>query len=230
MLEFSLPGGGLKGITLVGTLIALRDRKIIPDIVTGISAGAYAGYMTYSGMNRQKILKWFALSRNHFYKRSLSWYLPPYDVQGEYVKKMSRPYLVERADFDRYGIRKFYVGYTTLPRFKFESVDILDNYCKHQAYEKVMKSSLVPFVTHYAPHFEGAIDGSFRRLFFASPEEPKERWLFTLGDLYIFRNHSKEFDRVIRLDTKIKSLTRARTSDLIDEFDIGYEQGLKITA
>ena len=39
MLEFCLPGGGLKGVALSGAMFALRTRGVVPDVVAGISSG-----------------------------------------------------------------------------------------------------------------------------------------------------------------------------------------------
>ena len=232
MLEFSLPGGGLKGITLTGALIALRERKVIPDIVTGVSAGAYAAYMCYGNLSAEEVVKFFGISRDHFKSRpGLRRVLPPYDKSAHYVTKISEPYLVDHEHFSKNGLKKFLVGYTQWPSFRFVIEDILKSEDKRSAYKSVVKSSTVPFVTNYTLHCDGAIDGGFRKMFFASNESKVNQRVLISFDAYRLINQSvtKKFDRIINLKTSIRSFIRATDDDLKYGFELGYEQGYKLS-
>jgi hypothetical protein len=226
MLEFALPAGGLRGITLTGALLALQERKIVPEIVTGVSAGAYAAYMVYGGLDQEQIFNWFLVSRDHFRTRRGLWrFLPPYDSDAKFVTDISRPYLIDSQKFRDAGLKKFYVGYTKLPNFRFIMEDIINEQDKVKAYQSVVKSSLVPFITNYAPHCQGAIDGGFRRLYFTSPDPSRQRWLFTFDQYALINARARKVNRKIILKSPVRSLVRATDQELRDGFDAGYEQG-----
>ena len=59
MLEFSLPGGGLWGISLTGFLYALRERRLLPEVISGVSSGNHAGYLAFSDADFSKAIAWF---------------------------------------------------------------------------------------------------------------------------------------------------------------------------
>ncbi|MFW7379046.1 MAG: patatin-like phospholipase family protein [Oligoflexus sp.] len=231
MLEFVLTVGGLRGITLVGTLMALRERKLVPNVVTGVSVGAFAAYQAYSGLSPKQVENWYQISRNHFRSRSgISRFLPPYDTGGMEVLKLCEPFMVDNDVFRQQGLDKFLVGYTSLPSFQFVIEDILQKQDKMLAFHPIIKSSLIPFVTHFSPHCQGAIDGGVRKMFFCSKEETRERWLFSFENMQALTKEKsgQKVTRKIILKTPISSLTAATNRQLKAGLEAGYEQGMKL--
>jgi hypothetical protein len=226
ILEFCLPGGGLRGITMVGALCALREKGVVPQIVTGISAGSYAAYMAYSDLGRQEIIEWFKISRAHFRKRPIRRFIPPYDTRGETARAVSRPYLVENKVFRKMGLKHFYVGYTGAKTKEFLVEDILRYQNSEDAYRAIMKSSMIPFVTHPAPHLHGAIDGTFSRGKFTSNHKVDERWYITIQSprYPIDEEDLATFKKIISLKTCVRNPLSCSDAKLELGFDMGWDQ------
>jgi hypothetical protein len=114
----------------------------------------------------------------------------------------------------------------------FVAEDILSFSYRQDAYLGLLKSSTIPFVTHFAPHCQGAVDGGFRRLAFPSPcPSTKERWLLTHGawDRFVSASVSAgRFDRVIRISSGIASPFHATDRQIDEAFALGYDQGMRI--
>lgn len=59
-LGLALSGGGAKGFAHLGVLKALEEKGIYPDIISGTSAGAFAGVLYADGHSPEEILSFFA--------------------------------------------------------------------------------------------------------------------------------------------------------------------------
>ena len=53
-IGYALSGGFIKGFAHLGAMQALLEHDIKPNIISGVSAGALAGYSTPTAMNRIK--------------------------------------------------------------------------------------------------------------------------------------------------------------------------------
>src|SRR6478609_10073106 len=162
MLEFSLPGGGLWGITLTGFLYALRDRKVMPEVISGVSSGNHAGYLAYSGADYEKAIAWFRTSGQYLKSKPIRRFLPPYDMKADFISSWTLPFMVENEVLRRHGLRHFYVGYIQTRNMRFVSEDVLA-YDTYEVFRTILKSSSIPFVTNFVPHFGGGIDGGFAK-------------------------------------------------------------------
>ncbi|WP_165042469.1 patatin-like phospholipase family protein [Dysgonomonas sp. ZJ709] len=58
-LGIALSGGGAKGFAHLGVLQALNDNGLFPEVVSGTSAGAFAGVLYADGYSPQEILSFF---------------------------------------------------------------------------------------------------------------------------------------------------------------------------
>ena len=58
-IGIALSGGGTRGIAHIGVLQALEEMDIIPDVISGTSAGALVGTLYAYGMRPKEILKVF---------------------------------------------------------------------------------------------------------------------------------------------------------------------------
>ena len=217
-------------MTLVGALKGLSHAGITPDIVTGISSGGYAGYMAYGGLEYEAILSWFEICRGHLKSRPVRRFFPPWDIQAVSVQKVSEPYLVSQETFLASGLSHLYIGYTKLKNFSFHMEDIISISDTQKAYNIVMKSSTIPFVTHHAPFLDGAIDGGFSKAHFPSPHKVNARWLLTYDSkFYPIRKKDKEiYDRIFTLKTPIVNPIRCSKEQLVAAYHVGFEQGLAI--
>ena len=238
MLEICLPAGGLWGISLTGALLALKERGLVPNVVTGVSSGAHAAYLVYSGADRQTMVAWFEDARRHMSSQKVKRFLPPYDSDGLDLQALIKPYTVQSKIFTQQGISKFFVGYTKLPYFSFEMEDILSG-CHHEGALTILKSSTIPFCTHFGFHIGGAIDGGFRRPLFNAPaNEPKRRILLSYSGPYgkLLQAFGGPYDDVIQIKPSFARPLNASTVALRKGLDEGYQQGLtyklssKITA
>lgn len=211
---------------MVGALRALRAHGVVPDIITGISAGSFAAYMAYSDLTREEVIEWFRLSRTHFRKRPIRRFLPPYDISGEGVQAISRPYLVDMKNLRDMGLKHFYVGYTGFPHRRFIVEDILRYSRSEDAYRTLMKSSTIPFVTHQAPHLDGAIDGTYSRAKFISPHEVDERWFLTIKSprYPIEKEDWRVFTRIVALETCVINPLYSSDRRLKRAYEMGWEQ------
>ena len=111
MIEICLPAGGLWGISLTGALLALKERGLVPNVVTGVSSGAHAAYLVYSGADRNTMVAWFEDARRHMASQKVKRFLPPYDSHGLELKELIKPYTVQSDIFTKQGISNFFVGY-----------------------------------------------------------------------------------------------------------------------
>ncbi|HET9235866.1 MAG TPA: patatin-like phospholipase family protein [Oligoflexus sp.] len=180
MLEFSLPGGGLWGITLTGFLYALRDRKALPEVISGVSSGNHAGYLAFSDADYQKALAWFRTSGEFLKSRPIRRFLPPYDMNGDHISSFTLPFMVDNSVLVRNGLRHFYVGYIQTKNMQFVAEDVL-LYNTYEVFRTILKSSSIPFITNFVPHFGGGIDGGFAKNNFPSPVDSRERWMISYG-------------------------------------------------
>jgi predicted acylesterase/phospholipase RssA len=190
MLEFSLPGGGLWGIGLTGFLCGLRERRLVPDVVCSVSSGSHAAYLTYSNSDTMRALLWFQTARDFLISKPFKRFLPPYDMQGEALCSLVQPFIANHESFAKAGLRHFFVGYVSLKSRSFVMEDILAH-PSDQAYKVIIKSSTIPFLTNFVPHFDGCIDGGFITNNFTSKLETKEKWMI-----------SYDFGRLGQLDRK----------------------------
>ena len=58
-LGLALSGGGAKGFAHLGVLKALNERGLFPDLISGTSAGAFAGVLYADGYTPEEILSFF---------------------------------------------------------------------------------------------------------------------------------------------------------------------------
>ncbi|GAB6011869.1 patatin-like phospholipase family protein [Viscerimonas tarda] len=58
-LGLALSGGGAKGFAHLGVMQALEEKGLRPDIISGTSAGAFAGVLYADGHSPQEILSFF---------------------------------------------------------------------------------------------------------------------------------------------------------------------------
>ncbi|MDR2123214.1 MAG: patatin-like phospholipase family protein [Flavobacteriaceae bacterium] len=58
-LGITLGGGGAKGFAHLGVIQALNDRGLYPDIISGTSAGAFAGVLYADGNSPRDIISFF---------------------------------------------------------------------------------------------------------------------------------------------------------------------------
>lgn len=58
-LGLTLSGGGAKGFAHLGVLQALNEKGLYPEIISGTSAGAFAGVLYADGHSPQEILSFF---------------------------------------------------------------------------------------------------------------------------------------------------------------------------
>jgi hypothetical protein len=230
MLEFCLPGGGLKGVALSGAMLALRTRGVVPDVVTGISSGAQAAYAALCENPAADAVGWFKQATALIRRKPLGRFVPPYDTSGAIVLAIATRYGSDPSYLRKLGVRHFYVGYIELRRLRFVVEDILSLSNRHDAYLRILKASTIPFVTHFAPHCAGAVDGGFRRFAFPSPcPSTKERWLLTYGPRRLMSTlMSASVDRVICVSSGISNPFHATDAQIDDAFERGYEQGMRI--
>lgn len=232
MLEFCFPGGGLKGVALSGTMFAFRTRGVVPDVVTGISSGAQAAYAALSENPAVDAVGWFKQATALIKRRPFGRFFPPYDTSGAAVLAIATRYGSDPSYLKTLGVRHFYVGYTELSRLRFVVEDILSLSNRNDAYLRLLKSSTIPFVTHFAPHCAGALDGGFRRLAFPSPcPWTKERWLLTYGPRHLIStltSAAARYDRVVCISSGIANPFHATDRQIDEAFALGYEQGMRI--
>lgn len=58
-LGISLSGGGAKGFAHLGVLQALNEKGLYPDVISGTSAGAFAGVLYADGYTPEEIISFF---------------------------------------------------------------------------------------------------------------------------------------------------------------------------
>ena len=58
-LGIALSGGGAKGFAHLGALQALNEKGLYPDVISGTSAGAFAGVLYADGYSPEEILSFF---------------------------------------------------------------------------------------------------------------------------------------------------------------------------
>jgi len=228
MLELSLSGGGLWGMTTSGFLYGLRDRGVIPEVVTGVSSGVHAGYLAYSGGTYDAAFRWFQLTRDHMISKPIGRFLPPYDYDGYTISCFTRPFLVSPAVFHENGLRYFFVGYVNLKHLRFVSEDILQ-LDKDVTYRVILRSSTIPFLTNFVPHFDGCIDGGFRRNAFVSSLPASERWLITYEGAERLIWKGRLYQRKILLPRLSRYSFYATDAELRAGFEQGYEMADTLT-
>ena len=208
----------------------MMDVGLKPDIITGVSCGGYAAYMAYGGHERTEIIDWFHVSRSHFKRKPLMRFFPPWDIMANTIQYESRPFLVSQDTFMNSGLKHFYVGYTDLKTKTFLVEDITKIDDPRKAYRVIMKSSMIPFVTHHAPHLDGAVDGGFLRAQFPSRHEVSQRWLIGhKTTLHPKRNRDTGvYDRVIDLTINILNPIACTARQIGVGYDLGYRQGVEI--
>ncbi len=224
MLEFSLPGGGLWGVTLTGFLFALRDRKLIPDIISAVSSGNHAGYLTYSDADFDKAIDWFRTSGEYLKSKPIRRFLPPYDMKGDFISSFSLPFMVDNSVLKSNGLKHFFVGYIQAKNMQFIAEDVL-HYDQERVFKTILKSSSIPFLTNFVPHFEGAIDSGFLKNNFHSPMETRERWLINYGFAVKDQFDRQLWTRRIVLPRPLGNPLIQSQEQLIENFHRGYEFG-----
>jgi predicted acylesterase/phospholipase RssA len=232
MLEFCLPGGGLKGVALSGAMFALRTRGVVPDVVAGISSGAQAAYAALSENPAVDAVGWFKQAKALMKSKPLARFVPPYDTTGAAVLAIATRFGSDPSYLRTLGVRHFYVGYTELWRLRLVVEDILSLSSRSDAYLRLLKSSTIPFVTHFAPHCAGAVDGGFRRMVFSSPcPSTKERWLLTYGAQRVMSALVRvaRFDRIVCISSGITNPFYATDRQIDEAYALGFEQGMRIS-
>jgi predicted acylesterase/phospholipase RssA len=224
MLELSLPGGGLWGIGLCGFLMALRERKCIPRVVSGISSGNHAAYLAYSNADYNKAIEWFQTIRAYLVSKPVRRFLPPYDMKGEHISSFTLPYMVDNTVLREMGLEHFYVGYVSLGSLKFIAEDVMP-YSKLEVCRTILKSSTIPFFTNFVPHFEGAVDGGFRTNNFTSPIPTEEKWMISYAHGNRISFDRKLYKRRIVLPKSQGSALRMNDNAMRATFERGYEFG-----
>jgi hypothetical protein len=212
-------------------MFALRARGVVPNVVAGVSSGAQAAYAALSEAPEVDAIGWFKQAMALLASRPLGRFLPPYDTSGASVLAIATRYGSDPSFLKTLGVRHFYVGYTRLFGLRFVVEDILTFASRHEAYLRILQSSTIPFITHFAPHCAGAVDGGFRKMAFPSPcPATKERWLLTYGESrrgsLIARGAS--FDRVVRISSGIANPFRATEREIEDGFSRGFDQGMRV--
>jgi patatin-like phospholipase len=232
MLEICLPVCGLASISLTGALTALRERKVIPEIITGVSGGAWAAIAFLSKCYKDSHGVLFTqMVRDHLISRPISRFLPPYADQG--IPKSLLKYCMEHSSDSAYikklGVKHFYVGHTHFPSFRFVTEDVLEYAKREEIFQTIWKSSSLPFITHHGFHSLGGMDGGIRKLVFSSPHEVKERWVISNYVLPLKLSIDlKKFQRVIRIKTRIKLPLLATDRQIQTSFEAGYEEGMRL--
>lgn len=234
MLEICLPVSGLASISLIGTLTALRERKIIPDVFTGVSGGAWAAMAVLGKCYQDGHSVHFSkLVRNHLLSRPISRFLPPYAKCGipNHLLKYSMAHSSDPNYIKRIGVKHFYVGHTDLPSMRFTETDVLTLGSRKEIFHHIWRSSSIPFVTHHGLHSHGGLDGAFRKLVFPSSHDVQERWLISnsVWPLKMMINR-KKFDRIIHVKSKVKLPFLATNRQIDHSYESGYEFGLKLSA
>jgi predicted acylesterase/phospholipase RssA len=229
MLEFSLPGGGLWGIGLTGFLCGLRERRLVPDVVCSVSSGSHAAYLAYSNSDTMRALQWFQTARDFLISKPLRRFLPPYDMQGETLGTLVQPFIAHPESFARIGLRHFFVGYVSLRSRSFVMEDILAH-PSDQAYRAIIKSSTIPFLTNFVPHFDGCIDGGFVTNNFTSKLETKEKWMISYDFGRLARLDTKTFDRRIVLPRPKGTPLYMNDQQMSEIFERCYEIGITLHA
>ncbi|MFW7379297.1 MAG: hypothetical protein ACOH5I_10850 [Oligoflexus sp.] len=224
MLELSLPGGGLWGLGLTGFLYALRDRELVPDIVSAVSSGNHAAYLAYSSADYHKALSWFQTARSYLMSKPIKRFFPPYDMQGDHISRFTSPFMVDHSVFRELGLKHFYVGYVNVKSFRFIAEDILP-YQREDAYRVILKSSTIPFLTNFVPHFDGGIDGGFRTNNFSAPIDTREKWIISYGRPNPKKFDQKVFKRRIILPEIAGNPLRMSDSQMKENFEKCYEFG-----
>jgi len=231
MLEFCLPAGGLWCVPISGAVAALRDRGIIPDVITGISAGGWAGYWALVE-NYMNATKHFARDwQQHSFKNLMARFVPPMKVEPPfYLLKRARELGSHPKYVKRLGVKHFYVGYLQLPKIEFVYEDILSHQSEMRVYSSLWRSSSLPFLTHHAHHCLGGIDGGLKHVAFPSPCDSKERILFKYWPkiVPVPGVRLNDYTRVVQIKTRIANPMHANHKKLDHEFESGYEQGMKL--
>lgn len=219
------------GVTLAGAMVALRERGVVPQVVTGISSGAQAAYAALTEEYVFDTVRWFKRAKGLFMTKPLRRFIPPYDTFGLEALGIAKDYGSDPSYLKTLGVRHFYVGYTEIPGMRFVVEDILTCTSRMDAYRAILKSSTIPFLTHFAPHCAGAIDGGFRKMAFSSPcQDTRERWLLTYRTAKgtpRFRN-GDHFDRVLPFACLLRNPFYATDAQIDTCFAMGYDQGMAV--
>lgn len=233
MLEICLPVSGLAAISLVGAMTALRERKLIPDIITGVSGGAWAAMAVLGKCYRDgHSIQYTKLARDYLISKPLTRFLPPYNKAGipKNLLKYSMEHSSDPAYIKKLGVKHFYVGHTHFPSFRFVKEDVLTFPNREEIFQTIWKSSSLPFLTHHSFHFRQGMDGGIRKLVFASGhKEVKERWVISnyVRPLKFFLD-KKEYHRIIPIRTRIRFPLIATNQQIQASFESGYEEGMKL--
>lgn len=74
-LGIALSGGGAKGFAHLGVLQALNERGLYPEVISGTSAGAFAGVLYADGHSPEEIISFF---RKKAFKEFAEFTIPPH--------------------------------------------------------------------------------------------------------------------------------------------------------
>ena len=230
-LEICVPASGVRSVLLCGAMTALRDRRVVPNIVSAVSGGAWAAYSALT-RNDANALTFVKAARNLMLTRPVRRFLPPYHGPElpEPLATYSRADTATPADMRALGVQEFNVGFTRLPTFRFVVHDVLRLATVQEVHKVLWQSSTIPFVTHHGLHCAGGVDGGLRHLVFSSRRVCRERWLLTY---WPWRCRSSvlerwRVDRVIHLHSRIRSAMYASDAVLDEAFALGFEQGMRL--
>lgn len=233
MLEICLPVSGLSSVSLIGALTALRERKVIPDVLTGVSGGAWAAIAVLGKCYQDgHAIKFTQMVRNHLISKPLTRFFPPFPKNG-IPKKLLKYSMVHSSDpayIKKLGVKHFYVGHTHFPSFRFVVEDVLAFKNREQIFHAIWRSSSLPFLTHHGLHCLSGLDGGIRKLAFPSHHKVKERWLIShYVKPFRLSRQRKKFHRIIPIPTKIKLPLFATDRQIQASFEVGYEAGNAIS-
>ncbi len=107
---------------------------------------------------------------------------------------------------------------------RFVAEDVL-HYDTYEVFRTILKSSSIPFVTNFVPHFGGGIDGGFAKNNFHAPVEARERWMISYGLTPIMPLDRKIWARRLILPRPVGSPLLLNEQDLVENFHRGYEFG-----
>jgi hypothetical protein len=233
MLEICLPVSGLGSISLIGTLTALRERRVVPDVITGVSGGAWAAMAVLGRCYRDgHSVKFVKMVRNHLISKPIRRFFPPFPKSGIPPKllRYSMTHSSNPSYIKKLGVKHFYVGHTQLPSFRFVVEDVLEFENREKIFQAIWRSSTLPFVTHHGIHSHGGLDGGLRKLVFPSHHKVKERWIISnYVKPFSFLPNRKKFHRIIPVPTKIKLPLFASDEAIEASFDLGYEAGMRLS-
>ncbi|MFT7521838.1 MAG: hypothetical protein ACI9MC_003990 [Kiritimatiellia bacterium] len=229
-LEFCLSGGAAHGLVMSGALAALRDRGVVPNSVTGISSGAVAAALTYGYGSSDSAIGFFERAFDLVRERGASAMVPPYSKGDDDLIEQMRPFVAPPITYREHGLQHLWIGAAVLPTLRFETRELLGDEDHDGLIRGLAHTSMMPFMTHNAPHLQGRLDGAFRKNHFTSPTDASQRWLFTYArkPFTSGRGPRSAYDRVVLLDSPFWFSLHLSRRRLRQAWHSGYAQGQRL--